>query len=414
MSPSPSTTLLRTQSDERLMALARAGHERAFEAIVERYRKPLLRACRRVLPEARAEDAVQQALLAAWTALRRGDQVRELRPWLYRIVRNTALNASRTSGYDHEELLGSLRAAGGPQEEAERRAIVRHALTGVAALPERQREALLRTALGGLSHEEVARELGLSDGAVRQLVHRARVSLRAAATALTPLQFAHLLGDAGARAEPLAQRVGELVAGAAPAGVAAMVAKASAVALLAGGAATTPALVDGGRDRAPTAAVRQSDRDATGPVHTAEVIAIGAALREDPGGRPGASGRRRAGRAAGRDDHSRGWRRGKEGGERRHGFSGDDERRDGEHDERAGSGKPHDDEQRPDGDGHDPEEPDHQESGSSSSDSGSSHSGSSDPAPDPDPDPDPGGSDSGASDDDLAGSGSTDGAQSEP
>src|SRR3954453_14488701 len=76
--PSPSLTLLRTQSDDRLVALARVGHERAFEAIVERYRRPLLRAARRVLPEARAEDALQQALIAAWTALQRGDDGRDL------------------------------------------------------------------------------------------------------------------------------------------------------------------------------------------------------------------------------------------------------------------------------------------------------------------------------------------------
>jgi hypothetical protein len=44
---SPSVKLLRTQTDERLVALAAAGHERAFEAIVERYRRPLLRHCRR-------------------------------------------------------------------------------------------------------------------------------------------------------------------------------------------------------------------------------------------------------------------------------------------------------------------------------------------------------------------------------
>jgi hypothetical protein len=34
---SPSVKLLRTQSDDRLVALAAAGHERAFEAIVERW-----------------------------------------------------------------------------------------------------------------------------------------------------------------------------------------------------------------------------------------------------------------------------------------------------------------------------------------------------------------------------------------
>src|SRR3954469_21739634 len=85
--PSPSSVLLRTQSDERLVALARAGHERAFEAILERYRGGLLRVARRYLPDARAQDALQQAFLAAWSGLRRGDDVRDLRAWLHRIAR---------------------------------------------------------------------------------------------------------------------------------------------------------------------------------------------------------------------------------------------------------------------------------------------------------------------------------------
>src|SRR4051794_9332221 len=170
--PSPTIVLLRTQSDERLVALARAGHERAFEAIVERYRRPLLRACRRVLPEARAEDALQQALLAAWRGLRRGDDVHELRPWLHRIAHNTALNQLRMSGYDFDELKDSLRIADGADDELERRAVVRQTLASLANLPERQREALLAIAVAGRSQDEVAGELGLSSGAVRQLVHR--------------------------------------------------------------------------------------------------------------------------------------------------------------------------------------------------------------------------------------------------
>src|SRR3954469_1834390 len=146
---SPSTVLLRTQSDERLVALARAGHDRAFEAIVERYRRQLLRACRRILPEARAEDALQQALMAAWAGLRRGDDVHELRPWLFRIVRNTALNQLRVGGYDLDELVETLSSAEDPEDEVVRRAVVRQTLAAVAALPERQREALLRTAIEG-------------------------------------------------------------------------------------------------------------------------------------------------------------------------------------------------------------------------------------------------------------------------
>ncbi len=236
----PSVKLLRTQSDDRLVALAAAGHERAFEAIVERYRRPLLRHCRRYLPEARAEDALQQALVSAWSALRRGDDVRELRPWLHRIVHNTSLNALRAAGYDYEQLHDTLHGSGGPAELAERRAVVRQTLAGLAALPERQREALLQIAVEGRSQEEVAEELGLSHGAVRQLVHRARTSLRSAATAVMPLPLAGWLA-AGEGDRDLVARLGELVAGT---GAGATLAKAGAVAALAGGAVAGPAVVD--------------------------------------------------------------------------------------------------------------------------------------------------------------------------
>jgi RNA polymerase sigma factor (sigma-70 family) len=225
--PSPSTVLLRTQSDERLVALVRTGHERAFDAIVERYRKPLLRACRRILPEARAEDALQQALVAAWKGLERGDDVHELRPWLYRIARNTALNQLRMAGYDLEELVETLSATHDPEEEVLRRAVVRQTLAAVAALPERQREALLRTAVEGRGQDEVARDLGLSDTAVRALVHRARMRVRAAATALVPLPMAAWAAGAGGT------------------GAAVTLAKAGTIAVLAG-AVATPALI---RDR---------------------------------------------------------------------------------------------------------------------------------------------------------------------
>jgi len=216
--PSPSLTLLRTQSDARLVELSRAGHERAFEAIVERYRRPLLRAARRVLPEARAEDALQQALLSAWTALERGDEVRELRPWLFRIVHRCALNLLRVSGYDYDELEDSLRITDGTDDELERRAVVRQTLTSLGALPDRQREALLRTAVSGDTQEEVARDLGVFDNALRQLVHRARVSLRAAATAVTPLPLVTWVAASGARSAPVAERIAELTAGAASGG----------------------------------------------------------------------------------------------------------------------------------------------------------------------------------------------------
>jgi RNA polymerase sigma factor (sigma-70 family) len=386
--PSPSVALLRTQTDERLVALAAAGHERAFEAIVERYRRPLLRHCRRYLPEARAEDALQQALVSAWRALGRGDDVRELRPWLYRIVHNTALNARRSAGYDYEQLRDTLEGGGGPAELAERSAVVRHTLAGLAALPERQRDALLQIAVEGRSQDEVAYELGLSQGAVRQLVHRARSNLRSAATVITPLPLAGWLAAGGHGRGDVVERVAELVAGA---GGSATLAKAGAVAVLAGGAVGGPALVERAADdsapppRAATVSAPARD-DATHvrrPEHTPTAAAPTPTATAAPEARD--SGRGRSGddadddrsghRDGGTDDDSSGPGPGPSDDDDDGGGGGGGEDRSGPSDEGA-------DRSGPSGDGGgggelepEPESEPVDSSGSGSSGSGSSGSG---------------------------------------
>lgn len=245
MSPSVSVRLLLTQSDARLVELAHEGHERAFEALVQRYRRPLLGYCRRLLlRDERAEDALQQGLLQAWLALQDGCVVREVKPWLYRIVHNCALNALRVSGYDYNTLSETLRGADAPEQDLDRRIAVREALAGLAALPQMQREALMRTALDGHSHEQVARALGLSEGALRGLLYRARVTLRAATTALTPspaISWA-LSPRAGASA-PLVARLTEVGTGGGSVGLGGMLAKGSTIAITAGALAGGIAVV---------------------------------------------------------------------------------------------------------------------------------------------------------------------------
>jgi RNA polymerase sigma factor (sigma-70 family) len=271
----PTLALLRTQSDARLAALAREGHERAFEAIVERYRRELLRHGRRVVGEARAEDVVQHALTAAWTALRRGDDVRDLRPWLHRIVHNLSLNVLRGGRDEFAELRESMQVGGAPEEEVERRIIVRDTLAALAALPERQREALLQVAVQGRSQEEVAETFGLSHGAVRQLVHRARTALRAAATAVMPLPVASWLASVGR--EPVGARIAEMVSDSGSAGLASALAKAGAIVALAGSVAAGPAIVDksGGRDESASAAnARSAARPARSARPPAEPVSV--------------------------------------------------------------------------------------------------------------------------------------------
>jgi RNA polymerase sigma factor (sigma-70 family) len=235
MTPLLSSALLRAQSDQRLAELASAGHDRAFEAIVERYRRPLLRYLRRLLSDTLAEDVVQATFISAWSSLRTGTEVRDLRPWLYRIAHNAAINALKKVGEAMEEVPES---AGGfatePSTELERRDEMLHALTSIAALPSRQRAALLAVAVDGRAHAEVAEELGLTDGAVRQLVHRARTTLRMAATAITPTPFLHaVIANAG---DSTVARVAEVAAGAGGASAASVSLKAGAAAVIATGA----------------------------------------------------------------------------------------------------------------------------------------------------------------------------------
>jgi RNA polymerase sigma factor (sigma-70 family) len=233
MAPVLSTPLLRTQSDDRLVALAADGHDRAFEAIVERYRRPLQRYLRRLLSEALAEDVLQATFVRAWQALRAGTDVRELRPWLYRIAHNQALNTLRAAGSALPAMAAELPAVS-LEAEVERREELRAALHGIEALPDRQRAALVAIAVADRAHADVAQELGMSDGALRQLLLRARTTLRAAATALTPYPIMSWL--AGGQ-EATAARVAEVAVGAGGAGVAlkAGVAALAAGAVVAGG-----------------------------------------------------------------------------------------------------------------------------------------------------------------------------------
>ena len=146
MSPWLSELFLRSQSDERLVELVRAGHGRAFGVIVERYRGPLHGVARRLSFDGRAEDVVQQTFTAAFAALQSGTEVRHLRGWLHQILRHVALRMAGPSAEELDPAHPDL-ATRSTEETVEDRALALAALTEVSWLPDRQREAFVQTVL---------------------------------------------------------------------------------------------------------------------------------------------------------------------------------------------------------------------------------------------------------------------------
>ena len=346
--------ILRSQSDERLVDLVRAGYEPAFEAVVARYRRPLLRYCERFLSEERAEDVVQQSFVSAYDSMLRGGGELKLRPWLYRIVHNTALNALRDRGLAHEELDENYDGVERPDQAFDRRQGLREVIAAVQALPERQRDAIVLRELEGRSYDEIAGELGVTDGSVRQLLNRARTTLRAGATAVTPVGLLTRIPWAES-VEPPSARIAELVAGA---GAGTVAAKACATALVTG------AVVSG-----VAATTDEGERDAIG--------SPGPAVERTAG----ASGPAEGDSAfVGGDDSGRD-RSGREGGAERSGSDSDDDSDDrsgpgGDDDDRSGPGDGDDDRSGSSGPGSgDDDELDNSGPGSGSSGPGSGGDG---------------------------------------
>jgi RNA polymerase sigma factor (sigma-70 family) len=192
---------LRAQSDGRLVRLVRDGYESAFEEIVRRYRRPLDRFAASIVG-GRSEDVTQDSFRKALVALRGDDAEIELRPWLYRIVRNTALNDLRDRPPAAAELADDLMAGGrSAAAVAEERAEVAALTARMRALPEKQRAALVMRELEGMGHEEIAAALGISGGAARQAIARARTAVRSGFGALVPLPLLRALASGDAASE---------------------------------------------------------------------------------------------------------------------------------------------------------------------------------------------------------------------
>ena len=175
--------LLRTLSDERLVARVRSGDQAAFEVVYDRYHRQLLSFCRHMLgSREEAEDALQHTCISAYQALQSDDRPIQLKAWLFTIARNRCLTMLRARR-EHADVADHEPAVDGLAGEVQRRADLRELLADMHRLPEEQRAALVLSELGAHSHEEIAVILNVRKEKVKALVFQAREQLSGARAA---------------------------------------------------------------------------------------------------------------------------------------------------------------------------------------------------------------------------------------
>ena len=243
----------------------RAAAERT-EQLYAQYGRTIGGLCRALLRDAtEAEDAAQQTFLSAHRALVNGSRPREPAAWLAAIARNECWARIRTRMREplpSDTLETRVSGATDPVAEALRRAHLAALWAAIGALPAAQRDALLLREFGGLSYDELAAALAVSEPAVESLLFRARrrlrVQLRAAFAALTGASWldavARLLAGGGA---PAAAKVVVLGVGAAAIG---------------SGAAVVPQVFDNHHPSQPAHGVRRVHEQVK-PVHVRQVVA---------------------------------------------------------------------------------------------------------------------------------------------
>jgi RNA polymerase sigma-70 factor (ECF subfamily) len=172
------------RTDDDLVRALRAGDPGAFDAIHRRYHAPLMAFTRQMLGGRHhdAEEVVQDAFVRALGALCETDREMALRPWLYAITRNRALDElrrpQRTMPIVDEDVTVPD-PGGSPASIVARREAVAALVADLEDLPTRQRRALVMHELEDRSHSQIGRVLKVSRGASKALVHRARGSLHA-------------------------------------------------------------------------------------------------------------------------------------------------------------------------------------------------------------------------------------------
>jgi RNA polymerase sigma-70 factor, ECF subfamily len=180
----------------------------AFEALMRRFNSRLFRVARAILKdEAEAEDALQDAYLAAFRAIANFRGEAKLSTWFVRIVANEALGRLRKRARVAEVTYLDETARDEPERAALRTEVLRLLESKIDRLPDAFRTVFMLRALEELSVEETAAALEIPEATVRSRYFRAKGLVREALASEIDAAFDDAFGFAGARCDRMVAAV---------------------------------------------------------------------------------------------------------------------------------------------------------------------------------------------------------------
>lgn len=161
---------------------ARRGDQEAFAAVIRHYDPGLRALAYRLLGDRDwMDDALQEAYVKAFRGLPRFQRRARLGTWLYRIVYNTCLDELRRARRAVQVPLDeNAETPGGSLDPGDVAADRSDLARALAALPPRERAAVLLVDAQGFDYRDAGRVLGVPEGTVASRLNRARATLRVA------------------------------------------------------------------------------------------------------------------------------------------------------------------------------------------------------------------------------------------
>jgi len=178
------------ERDAELMLRVRAGDVTSFTLLLEKHRGPVINFLYRMIQnQPVAEELAQEVFLRVYRSRETYEPTAKFTTWLFRIATHLALNQIRDRKHErNQENLDQETAEGMTRQVADRglnveqdmvrQARLNEVRDAIAALPDKQRAAVMMHKYQELEYSQIAKALACSESAVKSLLFRAYETLR--------------------------------------------------------------------------------------------------------------------------------------------------------------------------------------------------------------------------------------------